>query len=132
MTQTHQPSLLADVQRAERPWKVSRRTSRAAFYEAELTGRLRDRERIVGTALRGLWNRSQRSARSSQIARWIRRRGKAWIGREWSWVLLETRRALTGLREKGLADTKDDGGKELLWRWREQGVGEREANRRSV
>lgn len=123
-----QLSLLADVQRRDKPWKISRRTSRAAFYEAELSGRLRDRERIVGRALRGLWNRHQRSATSSRIARWIQRAKKDWVGREWTWILIETRRALSGLREKGLADTADRGGRELLWRWREQGCPERMAS----
>jgi hypothetical protein len=120
-----QLDLLTDVQREQRPWKVSRRTSRAAFYEAELSGRLRDRERIVGRALRGLWNRHQRSATSSRIARWIQLAGKDWQHRSWDWILLETRRALSGLREKGLADTADVGLRELRWRWREQATGER-------
>lgn len=123
-----QLSLLIDVQRIERPWKIARRTSRAAFYEAELSGRLRDRERIVGRALRGLWNRQQRSATSSRLARWIQLAGKDWAGRESNWILIETRRALSGLRAKGLADTSDRGGRELLWRWVEAGTGQRKAS----
>jgi len=127
---SYQPSLLDVVIREQKPWKVSRRTSRAAFYEAELSGRLRDRERIVGRALRGLWNRHQRSATSSRIARWIQLARKDWVGREWTWILIETRRALSGLREKGLADTTDRGGRELFWRWVEAGTGQRKADAR--
>jgi hypothetical protein len=121
-----QLSLLADVQRIERPWKRTPRTSRAAWHEAELAGRLRDREQIVGKALKYFWNKKQMSVMSSRLARWIVLSGKHWQGKEWAWVLLETRRALSGLREKGLADTKDDKiGRELLWRYREAGTGER-------
>jgi hypothetical protein len=125
-----QPSLLDVVQREQRPWKVSRRTSRAAFYEAELHGRIRGREAIVGRALRGLWNRHQRSATSSHLARWIQLAGKDWVGREGFWILIETRRALSGLRKKGLADTADVGLRELRWRWREAGTGERPTEHR--
>lgn len=126
-----QLSLLREVTRIERPWKVSRRTSRAAFYEAELAGRLATRERIVGRALRGLWNRQQRSATSTRIARWIQLAGHDWRGREWTWILIETRRALSGLRGKGLVDSADRGGPLLFWRWREAGTGERPADRRA-
>jgi hypothetical protein len=122
--------LLADVERVERPHKRTTRTSRAAWLEAELNGRLREREFIVGKALKFLWNKHQRSVTSKRLAQWIRMDGRAWVGREWFWILLETRKALCGLRSKGLADRIDDGGPLLLWRYREAGTGERPTDQR--
>jgi hypothetical protein len=119
---TTQMSLLVDAHRVDRPWKVSRRTSRAAFLEAELHGMIRGRQEIVGRALRYFWNTHQRSVTSAHLAKWIRLTGKAWIGKDASWVLLETRRALSDLRRRGLVDTADRGGREFFWRWREQGI----------
>lgn len=119
-----QMSLLADVIRVERPHKTARRTSREAFLENEpARGTRKD---IVGRALRYLWNVGQRSATAKQIARWIVKRGVDWPGRCPDCTLYDVRRGLDDLRRAGVADTKDDKvGKELLWRWREQGTGER-------
>ena len=120
---TGQLDLLADVTRTDRPWKTARSTSRAAFLEAEARGQINGRKEIVGRTLRHLWNRSQRSCTSRTLAKWIMCAGKDWRGHEWSWILLEVRRALSDLRKAGLVDTKP--GAELLWRHREQGAGER-------
>lgn len=121
-----QPSLLDDLIRSERPWKVARRTSRAAFFAAEQAGAITTREEIVGRALRYLWNVHQRSATAKSVSRWIIRHGVDWPGRDAWWILFETRRALSDLKRKGLVDTKDDKiGREFLYRWREAGTGER-------
>lgn len=122
---SQQLSLLAGVERIEKPWKRTTRTSRAAWLEAELNGRLREREFIVGKALKYHWNCFQRSATSKRLAKWIQLSGKVWIGREWSWILLETRCALSGLKAKGLADRVDRGGPAVYWRYVEAGVGQR-------
>lgn len=122
-----QPSLLVDAQRVEHPWKVTTRTSRAAWLEAELSGRLCQREMIVGKALKYFWNCNQRSVTSKRLAKWIQLGGRAWVGREWSWILLSTRIALSGLKKKGLADRIDRGGPAVFWRYREAGTGERPA-----
>lgn len=118
-----QLSLLADAQRMERPWKVTTRTSRAAWLEAELNGRLCQREMIVGKALKFFWNSKQRSVTSKRLARWIQLGGRAWVGREWAWILLSTRIALSELKKKGLADRVDRGGPAVFWRYVEAGVG---------
>lgn len=121
-----QPSLLSDVQRSERPWKIARQVSRAAFLEAEARGQITNRREIVGRTLRYHWNRTQRSCTSRTLAKWIMKAGKDWPGREWSWILLETRRALCDLRKLGLADTQPHKIKhEFLWRWRDAATGER-------
>lgn len=121
-----QPSLLSDVQRSERPWKIARQVSRAAFLEAEARGQITNRREIVGRTLRYHWNRKQQACSSRTLAKWIQLAGKDWKGREWSWILLETRRALCDLRKLGLTDTKPNKcGREFLWRWREAGTGER-------
>lgn len=122
---SEQLSLLSDVERIEKPWKRTTRTSRAAWLDAEMNGRLRERERIVGKALKHFWNCRQRSVISKRLAKWIQLQGKVWVGREWSWILLETRCALSGLRKKGLADRVDRGGPAVFWRYREAGTGER-------
>lgn len=120
-----QPSLLDEIIRTEKPWKVTTRTSRAAWLDAEMRGQLSERQIIVGKALKYHWNRKQRSVTSKRLAQWIRASGRAWIGREWSWILLETRRGLDDLRRKGLADRVDVGRRELAWRHREAGSVER-------
>lgn len=126
MPRAVQLPLLDDVARRQRPWKRTRQVSRAAFLEAERRGQIAGRQEIVGRVLRYLWNSQQRSATSARVAWWISTAGRHWRGRERSWVLLETRRALCDLRRRGLVDTKAaPNGREFLWRWREAGGGER-------
>lgn len=120
-----QPSLLDDLIRTEKPWKVTTRTSRAAWLDAEMRGQLSARQLIVGKALKYHWNCRQRSVTSKRLAQWIRADKRAWIGKEWSWTLLETRRGLDDLRRKGLADRIDTGAREMRWRYREAGSSER-------
>lgn len=128
-----QLNLLAEIQRQEKPWKVARKVSRMAFLEAEQRGQITNRREIVGRALRYHWNRKQQSCTSRTLAKWIHLAGKDWAGLEWSWKLLETRRALCDLRKLGLADTKPTKvGREFLWRWRDAGTGERPIDTRKV
>lgn len=123
-----QPSLLDDIQRIEKPWKVARRVSRAAFWDAEQRGLIEHRREIVGRVLRYIWNSTQKSATSKQIANWIIAAKKDWPTKERTWIHFETRRALDDLRKLGLADSEDRGGKFLYWRWRSAGEGERRAS----
>lgn len=120
-----QPSLF-DVNDRRQSHKIARSVSRAQFLEAEARGQIRGRDELVYRTLRYFWNTAQRSVTSKHLARWIQKGRSEWRGREWAWILLETRRGLDDLRKKGLADTQPDKiGREFLWRFREQGTGER-------
>jgi hypothetical protein len=114
----------ADHAERRRIWKTARQTSRAAFFALEETGWTKTRQAIVGRGLRYLWNRRQRGATAVQVARWLRKAHEPWSRKEWTWTLITTRRALDELRQAGLADS-EDGPTALIWKWVEQGCGQR-------
>lgn len=119
-----QQNLLAEAERIEKPWKRTTNLKRDAWMTAELKGLMRERELIVGRALRYLWNCKQRSCTSKRLAQFIMLDGRYWKGKERSWVLYEVRRALSDLRAKGVVDTKPARiGHEFLWRFVEAGTG---------
>lgn len=78
-----QLSLLADVQRRERPWKRQRSTARAAYAEQRARDQVRaaaGRETREGQVLRllaGYWNRYQVSPTALELLEYARERGEA-------------------------------------------------------
>ena len=127
-----------DVTREERrPWKVTTGTSRMAVKEAERSGRLSARLTCVSVALRAMWNRSQRSPTSDELATemWeldlLRDGENPEDETKRDWYTLTVRRALSALQAKGAVEKTKNGvrvsavsGRQCeTWRVVERGTG---------
>lgn len=63
--------LIDDVERIERPWKRTTGTSREAVRTFEQSGDAETLRRLCTRAIRAIWNRTQVSPRSEDIARYL-------------------------------------------------------------
>jgi hypothetical protein len=69
-----QLSLLADVQRADRPWKRTTTTSKAAVRVLEASGEAERRRAVCSRGLRSMWNRHQEWPTADELAADLHRR----------------------------------------------------------
>jgi hypothetical protein len=122
-----QLSLLPDVARTERPWKLQRQTAREVYRQRRVDDRARQaagvetREGQVLRLLAAHWNAMQTSPTALELLAWARARGERLFDCN------SVRPRITALVEQGLVDKgtkrKCQVSGKVAWTWvvREQG-----------